>query len=138
MKGIEPLTPSLPWKCSTPELHWQCQNRENRAGDETRTRDPQLGRLMLYQLSYARLLPASCMKQTVQAVNVKLVGVVGFEPTQLKAPDLQSGPALLLRRTPLFQGTKHFPSQQRDSNPRPADYKSAALPTELHRLELFL
>ena len=21
MKGIEPLTPSLPWKCSTPELH---------------------------------------------------------------------------------------------------------------------
>ncbi|MEY2905392.1 MAG: hypothetical protein RJA52_1408 [Bacteroidota bacterium] len=56
MKGIEPLTPSLPWKCSTPELHWQCQNRENRAGDETRTRDPQLGRLMLYQLSYARIL----------------------------------------------------------------------------------
>lgn len=25
-----------------------------RAGDETRTRDPQLGRLMLYQLSYTR------------------------------------------------------------------------------------
>ena len=25
------------------------------AGDETRTRDPQLGRLMLYQLSYARI-----------------------------------------------------------------------------------
>jgi len=24
------------------------------AGDETRTRDPQLGRLMLYQLSYTR------------------------------------------------------------------------------------
>ena len=21
MKGFEPLTPSLPWKCSTPELH---------------------------------------------------------------------------------------------------------------------
>ncbi len=26
-----------------------------RAEDETRTRDPQLGRLMLYQLSYFRL-----------------------------------------------------------------------------------
>jgi hypothetical protein len=26
-----------------------------RAGDETRTRDPQLGRLMLYQLSYSRI-----------------------------------------------------------------------------------
>ena len=22
MKGFEPPTPSLPWKCSTPELHW--------------------------------------------------------------------------------------------------------------------
>jgi hypothetical protein len=28
----------------------------SRAGDGTRTRDPQLGRLMLYQLSYARIL----------------------------------------------------------------------------------
>ncbi len=28
--------------------------RKFRAGDETRTHDPQLGRLMLYQLSYAR------------------------------------------------------------------------------------
>jgi hypothetical protein len=27
------------------------------AGDETRTRDPQLGRLMLYQLSYTRPFP---------------------------------------------------------------------------------
>ena len=57
MKGIEPPTPSLPWKCSTPELHWQNPAQENiiGAGDETRTRDPQLGRLMLYQLSYSRI-----------------------------------------------------------------------------------
>ena len=27
----------------------------NRAGNGTRTRDPQLGKLMLYQLSYSRL-----------------------------------------------------------------------------------
>ena len=27
---------------------------EKRAGDEAQTRDPQLGRLMLYQLSYSR------------------------------------------------------------------------------------
>ncbi len=26
MKGIEPPTPSLPWKCSTPELHWLLYN----------------------------------------------------------------------------------------------------------------
>jgi hypothetical protein len=62
MKGIEPPTPSLPWKCSTPELHW-LQNLEIAPGlysfgaeDETRTRDPQLGRLMLYQLSYFRYI----------------------------------------------------------------------------------
>ena len=51
MTGIEPVTSSLPRKRSTPELHRQ----KNRAGDGIRTRDPQLGRLMLYQLSYSRL-----------------------------------------------------------------------------------
>ena len=50
MAGFEPATSSLPRKCSTPELHW----RHNRAEDEAQTRDPQLGRLMLYQLSYFR------------------------------------------------------------------------------------
>ena len=58
MKGIEPLTPSLPWKCSTAELHRlisQPLSQYFRAGEETRTLDPQLGRLMLYQLSYARV-----------------------------------------------------------------------------------
>ena len=66
--GFEPMTPSLPWKCSTPELHrlekggtqHPCPHFLStyfiyRAGDETRTRDIQLGRLMLYQLSYARV-----------------------------------------------------------------------------------
>src|SRR5690625_339335 len=48
--GIEPTASSLPRKCSTPEL------RQRRAGDEIRTRDPQLGRLTLYQLSYSRIL----------------------------------------------------------------------------------
>ncbi len=60
--GIEPMTFSLPRKRSTPEL----RRLVIRAGNEVRTRDPQLGRLMLYQLSYTRLL---------------LVGRAGFEPT---------------------------------------------------------
>ncbi len=47
--GIELMTSSLPRMRSTPELH-----RLNGAEDEVRTRDPQLGRLMLYQLSYFR------------------------------------------------------------------------------------
>ena len=61
MMGVEPMTPSLPRKCSTTELH-----RQTRAGNETRTRDPQRGRLMLYQLSYSRWL----------------VERAGFEPTK--------------------------------------------------------
>ena len=49
MMGFELMTSSLPRMRSTPELH-----RLNGAEDEVRTRDPQLGRLMLYQLSYFR------------------------------------------------------------------------------------
>jgi hypothetical protein len=35
-----------------------CRNVFSEAGDETRTRDPQLGKLMLYQLSYTRKAPS--------------------------------------------------------------------------------
>ena len=59
--GIEPMASSLPRKCSTTELHRLLKFDFSKwkiiwAGDETRTRDPQLGRLMLYQLSYSRLI----------------------------------------------------------------------------------
>ena len=60
MMGIEPTTSSLPRKCSTSEPHWQKIYfyakiaQYFRAGDEARTRDLQLGRLSLYQLSYSR------------------------------------------------------------------------------------
>ena len=56
MTGIEPVTSSLPRKRSPPELH-----RLKRAEDEIRTRDIQLGRLMLYQLSYSRKMDHKCM-----------------------------------------------------------------------------
>ena len=61
MTGLEPVTSSLPRKCSTAELHWHLFLG---AEDEAQTRDPQLGRLMLYQLSYFRIF----------------VGKDGFEP----------------------------------------------------------
>jgi hypothetical protein len=48
-----------------------------RAGDETRTRDIQLGRLMLYQLSYSRLF-VFCLG--VYANLLAKVGRGGFEP----------------------------------------------------------
>jgi hypothetical protein len=62
MMGFEPMTSSLPRKCSTTELHrlvpapcgGGCGLHHLRAGDEARTRDLQLGRLSLYQLSYSR------------------------------------------------------------------------------------
>ena len=53
---FELMTSSLPRRRSTPELRGlkSLANTETGAGDEIRTRDPQLGRLMLYQLSYTR------------------------------------------------------------------------------------
>ncbi len=59
--GFEPVTSSLPRKRSTPELLGrlfyelpQAPQQKIGAGDEARTRDIQLGRLTLYQLSYSR------------------------------------------------------------------------------------
>lgn len=71
MVGIEPTTSPLPRECSTTELHergshfdwlgrpvWSTdlahEYRASGAGDEIRTRDIQLGKLTLYQLSYSR------------------------------------------------------------------------------------
>ena len=96
----------LPYQGSAlpPELcrHW--------AGDETRTRDPQLGRLMLYQLSYSRLCGPGWIRTTV-----------GITPA-----DLQS-PAFNHSATDPYNIYIKKQSHWRDSNPRPADYKSAAL-----------
>ena len=51
------------------------------AGDEVRTRDIQLGRLTLCQLSYSRSLPEG-----------NLVVGEGFEPSKAEPADLQSAP----------------------------------------------
>ena len=52
--GIEPVTSPLPRECSTTEPR-ELKYRKSGAGDAIRTRDIQLGRLALYQLSYTRL-----------------------------------------------------------------------------------
>ena len=58
---FELMTSSLPRRRSTPELRGpESQSLKPGAGDEIRTRDPQLGRLMLYQLSYTRSNIANC------------------------------------------------------------------------------
>ena len=52
-----------------------------RAGDGIRTRDPQLGRLMLYQLSYSRLSYAEReMRNDSPRHLFRTVGREGFEP----------------------------------------------------------
>lgn len=47
---------------------------KNGAGDEARTHDPKLGRLVLYQLSYTRLINLKDRK--------KVVARAGFEPAK--------------------------------------------------------
>ena len=72
---FELMTSSLPRKRSTPELHWLL-----RAEDEVRTRDPQLGRLMLYRLSYFRFFKVKA--RSVLPFGL-LVGEDGFEPPKV-------------------------------------------------------
>ncbi len=68
MTGIEPVTSSLPRKRSTPELH----RHKKRAEDGARTRDNQLGRLELYQLSYFRKFCGESRIRTYEAIATDL------------------------------------------------------------------
>ena len=76
--GFELMTSSLLRMRSTPELHRLFAGAEN----EVRTRDPQLGRLMLYQLSYFRKI---------------FVGGGGLEPPNPEGADLQSAAIATMR-----------------------------------------
>ena len=55
--GIEPVTSSVSGKRSPAELNALTRHtwRISRADDETRTRDPHLGKVMRYQLRYIRM-----------------------------------------------------------------------------------
>ena len=82
------MTSSLPRKCST---NWATQAlRHFGAGDGTRTRDQQLGRLWLYQLSYSRVYTIPARYFFLLSNNNLLstqspiisVGRGGFEPSK--------------------------------------------------------
>ena len=150
---IELTTSSLPRKCSTPELQQLNKSLSQdltRAEDEGRTRNLQLGRLSLYQLSYFRitiqiLVTIQIWFWTSTFIYQRSVGRSGFEPLKSKdsgftvrpiwplwnLPDSDYQPACrqACRQLPISycQLSIDTMSQQRDSNPRPADYKSAAL-----------
>ena len=89
---IELMTSSLPRMRSTTELreHILIFQKKFGAGDETRTRDIQLGRLTLYQLSYSRNGFRICdcglrilIKSQIRHLQsqIEMVHGVGFEPT---------------------------------------------------------
>ena len=63
-----------------------------------------------------------------------LVGRGGFEPPKSATADLQSAPFGHSGTYPCIRDTNQGKWSRRwDLNPQPADYKSAALPIELHR-----
>ena len=121
MMRIE-LTPSA-WKAEVLPLNYI---RTVGAEDEIRTRDPRLGKAMLYPWA-----------TSAQLLSFKLVEGDGFEPSKAQLTDLQSAPfghSGIPRRMLVFSAIKPIRLQAmlwswwRESNPQPADYKSAALP----------
>ena len=105
MAGVEPATSSLPRMRSTTELHQQHELQfattriyerinKNRAENGAQTRDPQLGRLVLYQLSYFR------ESTTTSATVIFFVGADGFEPPKVKTSRFTVCPIWPLWNTP--------------------------------------
>ena len=106
----------LPYQGSALPLSY---NSELRAENGAQTRDPQLGRLVLYQLSYFRILTSSLE-----------VGGDGFEPPKSKDNRFTVCPIWPLWKPPsmFFRLTlSQLLSLLSDSNQRPRDYKSRAL-----------
>ncbi len=108
-----------------------------RAGDEARTRDLQLGRLSLYQLSYSRKIffnswywwgekDSNLRSRKTTDLQSVPVGRFGISPNIKEQ-------RLLRYKTPPKVHCKlsHLP----ESNQRPTDYKSVALPAELKWLD---
>ena len=144
MTGFEPVTSSLPRKCSTTELHWQIclkstsvqpRSSQLRAEDEAQTRDPQLGRLMLYQLSYFRMAtPSPTIAMIVKPrIGRRLMWAqMDSNHRRRKPADLQSAPFGHSGIRPIkfhcvFTCRCVRLSLLSDSNQRPRDYKSRAL-----------
>ena len=72
------------------------------------------------------------------AIPADVVGRDGFEPSKSVTADLQSAPFGHSGTYPYEVCFPYYPrewSWRWDSNPQPADYKSAALPIELRQHE---
>src|SRR5690554_3583682 len=116
MRGIEPLTSSLPRKRSTPELHRLLMSgrRDSNSRPSAWKADALPTELIpLLTLTYAK------------AFQKNRVGRAGFEPAKSKDNRFTVCPSWPLWYLPIVLLIETLMSRQRDSNPRPADYKSA-------------
>ncbi len=98
-------------KCKKKKHHNDVSFCLLRAEDEAQTRDPQLGRLMLYQLSYFRRFGGRRWIRTTEGIRQQIYSL----------PHL----ATLVFARPVFADFSL--SLLSDSNQRPRDYKSRAL-----------
>ena len=164
MTRIELVTSSLPWMCSTNwatlagvrlfELRrifpWFIKDVQLdsfslqilkfyfRAEDGARTRHPQLGRLMLYQMSYFRdasfgfqvqIRFVRSMSRDHLRHRIIFGGERRIRTSEVERQQIYSLPHLAALESPLpvrILNSKNA-SRWRDSNPRPTDYKSVAL-----------
>ncbi len=99
--------------------------RKSGAGNETRTRDPDLGKVVLYQLSYSRIRRYNCT--TFILWSGKRDSNSRPRPWQGRALPTELFP----HRRILLQLLFLIWSGKRDSNSRPRPWQGRALPTEL-------
>ena len=90
-----------------------------RAEDGTQTRDPQLGRLMLYRLSYFRNFSGQRWIRTTEGVSQQIYSLPHLATLVFAQ--------LLSKNTSLQPVFFFLLSLLSDSNQRPRDYKSRAL-----------
>ncbi len=78
MSGLEPLTSSLPRRCSNllSYMGMSAYDLKPGAGDGTRTRNNQLGRLILYQLSYSRTAGGERWIRTTVGVRRQIYSLI--------------------------------------------------------------
>ena len=103
------------------------------AGNQVRTGDLQLGRLSLYQLSYSRLFKwYDVSVNIIPFTNPNLFLWISFNfgTNSSRIVNIASKWSSDITLS-VIKDSSFILSHKRDSNPRPADYKSAALPTEL-------
>jgi hypothetical protein len=102
------------------------------AGNETRTRDPDLGKVVLYQLSYSRIGAAKHSRPGALVNSLAGADAPPFDIFARHRRRIQQGPERIRALGAIWSG-------KRDSNSRPRPWQGRALPTELfpHRSRAF-